>query len=181
MCPNLHEFVTAGVFNYFDQYFAKRLAAVVREESPEVLLGAALASRAVAQGHVCVDLARLQESILPDLVGEGVTVSSLPDPEKMIAKLLDCPLVSDGSRQTPLVLQEKRLYLYRYWQYENKLAAHLLRRAELLAEVADQQILAAGLDRFFPQGESGDSSAQRRAAGSSSMPLLCPPGTDVQG
>jgi len=164
MCPSLNEFVTAGVFNYFDQYFAKRLSAVVREESPEILLGAALVSRAVSQGHVCVDLARLQDSFLPDLVHEGVTASLLPDPEKMIAKLRDCPLVSDGSSQTPLVLQGERLYLYRYWRYENMLATHLLRRAELLAEVADQQLLAAGLDRLFPQGESGDFSAQRRAA-----------------
>ena len=44
-----------------------------------------------------------------------------------------------------------RLYLYRYWEYEHRLAEDLLRRAGEAPATVDETRLRADLDRLFPR------------------------------
>lgn len=60
----------------------------------------------------------------------------------------------------PLRMAQGRLYLYRYWQYENRLAAHIRRMA---GERHAVDGLAHGLDRFFGETD-GRNDWQRQAA-----------------
>ncbi|MGR8935668.1 MAG: exodeoxyribonuclease V subunit alpha [Gammaproteobacteria bacterium] len=62
---------------------------------------------------------------------------------------------------TPLVLQRNRLYLHRYWQYENRLAVQVRAR---LANNAAPPDLAEALDIYFPPPAAGAVDWQRLAA-----------------
>lgn len=151
-----------GVISPLDLTLAEALGRLVDERDPHVLLGAALASRAVGRGHVCATLADLAERPLLDDDGEPVDVA-VPSLSAWLAALEQSPLVGDGDARTPLVLVGGRLYLHRYFDYERRLAASLLARVERRPDV-DTRLLAEGLDRLFPR-EPGHE--QRRAAAAS--------------
>jgi exodeoxyribonuclease V alpha subunit len=61
--------------------------------------------------------------------------------------LLQCRLVSDGRTVQPLVVSGQRLYLHRYWQYEQRLAEQLAARCQRQWPVLVNQAL---LDQLFP-------------------------------
>ena len=59
MTPLLRRLLDAGVISVLDMHFARGLARLHPDEPESVFLGAALASRAVRHGHVCLDLHRV--------------------------------------------------------------------------------------------------------------------------
>ena len=70
----------------------------------------------------------------------------------------------------PLVLDEAgRLYLYRYWDYEKRLADDLLARAHDADDV-DEALLREGLERYFPRRARRRAEARRGDRGAA--PLL---------
>lgn len=78
------------------------------------------------------------------------------------ALLSDSPLVSAGKENTPLVLEDTRLYLQRYWRYESRLVSHILPRMGQAAAPAQLDEL---LDKYFPpEAESTETDWQREAA-----------------
>lgn len=128
-------------------------------------LAFAAASRAVQRGHVCADLARLagqpptsdaEETVEADLEGP----LRWPDLAGWRAALADSPAVTvdpptTGDATTPLVLDRSdRLYLARYWHYQQRLAGDLAARAADAPPEIDADALADGLDRYFPPGEA---------------------------
>lgn len=100
----------------------------------------ALASAQVAQGHLCLDLELTFEtpaSLLPvsgrfgrglSLLEQFVASQDLPSVMAMLAAYRDIVTVALGPGQavTPFVLAESRLYLYRYWQYEQQIKAFIV-------------------------------------------------------
>ncbi|MEH6357086.1 MAG: exodeoxyribonuclease V subunit alpha [Marinobacter sp.] len=75
-----------------------------------------------------------------------------------LAVLNDALAVSDGSHTTPLVLSGTRLYLRRFWRYEQHIAAGIQQRLALPSPLADPlspaaATLSQALDVLFkPQG-----------------------------
>ena len=55
-------------------------------------------------------------------------------------------VVGEGSEPTPLVLDDGRLYLYRYWQYERSVAGFLKNRS---TETLDTDEALSILQRLF--------------------------------
>ena len=170
----LAAFVDAGVLSPADVWLAERLGAIVGDQRPPVLLAAALALRAPRYGHVCVELEHVAERITvepavagasaPPGVGSAPPVD-LPWPELTAWRhhLDDSPMVRGGEPgETPLVLDDGRLYLDRYWQYERQLAAALRERAVGDARDIDPAWLTGQLDRLF--GEPVGPDRQRLAA-----------------
>ncbi len=161
----LGAFNAAGVLDPADVRVAERVGRLGGEDRAEVLLALALATRAVRQGSVCVDLAAVDRTVL----GEGdelVDTSALPWPEPgaWLATCRASRLVADGADAPgarPLRLVDGRLYLQRYWGEEELVRLALAERAAdpPAAAVAD---VAAGLAGLF----DGDPRAvqQRRAA-----------------
>ena len=140
-----------------DFHFAACVCEVARCDAPELWLAAALASRATADGHVCI--------ALDELAGRPV----LDDPA-LIAPALDpwrkalhaSGAVGRGEGGTPLVLDGRdRLYLGRYWHFERILVRELMQRAT--AADVDAARARAGLARLFPASD-GEDDPQRRAA-----------------
>ncbi len=175
--PELTAFVTAGVLTTADVRLAGRLGRIGGDDDPEVLLAVALALRGPRHGHVCVELDDIAGHLAVeprrgssgsddgDGADPGTELASLPWPPfaRWHALLADSPLVrSGGPGGTPLVLDGGRLYLDRYWVYEQQLATELLRRASDRTEPADPAALSGWLDALFGPAETLD--RQRLAA-----------------
>lgn len=163
MSTLIDRFSERGVFSALDRHFALTLARL-RPSSDVAVLGAALASRAVQHGHVCADLRRLTTSALLDREEQPIVEPRLPELGEFRAALEASDFVGDGTRPTPLVLDAAdRLYLYRYFRYERRLAAAIQSRASALEEV-DVERLRAGVQRLFPRAQSSLGERQQRLA-----------------
>ncbi|GKW50342.1 exodeoxyribonuclease V subunit alpha [Halomonas sp. NCCP-2165] len=156
----------------------RALAAFLHREVPEapapLLLAAALASHQLGRGHVCLDLAATLEA--PDLAlslpPEG---DDLSDPPPLPSEVLDGLTLDDWERalsnpglvahdapgSTPLVHapgpRGPRLYLRRYWQYEQEIRQQIA--ARLTTDDATISPQAAGPRRSLLQQAIG---AERR-------------------
>jgi len=150
----------AGVLSPLDRHLARAVHAL-QGCDPLTALGAALASRAVQLGHVCLDLRRLS---FAELDADDALEGDWPAPEQLLEALLDSPLCTPigsgvaavdevAAATTPLVLDRRgRLYLQRYARYERTLAAVLRQRARRVEDV-DTELLGAGLRRLFGNAE----------------------------
>jgi len=174
----LNVLAARGVLSSLDRRFAAALARVAGDGRPEVELAAALASRAVGQGHVCLDLEQLAgRTSLVDDAGEPVPVA-WPEHAVWQQALATSPLVASADAATPapvrpLILDGAgRLYLRRYWEHQRGLAAALRSRAA--AEVPDVDFAAAqrALARLYPDA-AGDCDWQRVAAAVTLLRRFC--------
>jgi len=163
MIREIEQLIAAGTLDQFDRYFVRTLQRLAPPASPRVLVLAALARKAVGNGHVCLDLERLvagapEKNFLPPGGGgsgrggssnesgrsqlhpppsslpSAVTAaregeSPAPSLAELIAELQESPLVSRDGTVAPLVLEGARLYLHRYWRYEEELAQEIRTRA----------------------------------------------------
>jgi exodeoxyribonuclease V alpha subunit len=156
-----------------DRHFARWMGELCGDRSEALALAAALASHRLGQGDVCVDLARFagQRLFTDPATGAGIPAPALAP---WIAALeasaaVGCP----HEAPRPLVLDGQRLYLHRYWHFEQGLADGLLRRAAAVVEV-DLERLEAGLERLFPAAPDGEHpDGQRIAAAIAALRRLC--------
>ncbi len=153
-----------GTLLPLDVSFARTMSRLGEETRPEVLVAAALASRKMADAHVCLDLPRFLRE-LPNAT-EPSSSWPLPELEPWLEALSSSPLVGDASASTPLVLDsDGRLYLRRFYELEATLAEAILERAACPRAEIDGPLLEAGLARLFPpQSESSSPDLQRAAA-----------------
>lgn len=168
----LQQWRAAGWLRPLDLAFAGVILRLCEEQgdppSPLLLLLSALVSHQVGRGHVCLDLeslCRQPEATLalppgnhePDQLSVPAPASVLGNltPEACRQALMPSAAVSTGSRVTPLVLCDGRLYLYRLWQYECTIAAGIRARLTQVPALADPQsaasrTLGAALSVLFP-------------------------------
>jgi len=165
-----------GLLAPLDVQFARTIATLTGEQDcGPILLAAALASRAVQQGHICIDLPRLSRGPLLD--ADGATMLDLPTPplDQWLAQLRRSALVASTPTEAmrPLVLDDAgRLYLHRYAAYQNALVQDLLRRSAA-AEPVDEALLTEGLDRLFTAVDPKSIDMQREAARVAVTRRLC--------
>lgn len=147
-----------GWLRELDHALAQLFAELDPDASPLLLLGAALASHQLGQGHVCLDLAATLANpdftlslppegedaqdamVLPSQVLAGLSLESW-----LAACAGSSLLESDGA---PLVLSGACLYMRRYWNYERQVAGDIARR--LQASAAAPSDLAVRLASLFP-------------------------------
>ena len=136
-----------GLLDEIDRYFATHIATLDLEAGPALALAAALVSQRTLAGDVCIDLA--DESLVKpyrEILGD-----ILPALPKWLKDLRQSPVVALPGDYRPLVLDEAgRLYLYRYWALEQRVAAAICARAENAPFVIDETTLASSLDKLFP-------------------------------
>ncbi|KAB7627776.1 exodeoxyribonuclease V subunit alpha [Alkalilimnicola sp. S0819] len=169
----LQGWVEAGWLRRLDRVFVEFLHREAPRAEPRLLLAAGLASHQLGRGHVCLDLeqllARPDDSLsLPPEGLFGGPAPRLPSEllagqrlEDWLAALLCPELVADGPGETPLVREGSRLYLRRYWQYEQDIARalgeRLARDEEILTRLPEAE-LRDWLQRLFaadPRPPSG--------------------------
>jgi exodeoxyribonuclease V alpha subunit len=165
-----------GVVSSLDWHFAYAVGRIGGDERPAVRLAAALASRAVGQGHVCLDVPRLLDG--PSLADDkGMPVEcAWPALHEWRAILDASPLVAPAGSAlvTPLVLDAAgRLYLRRYWEHQTRLAAAIRTRSLADDVPVDARCLAEGLARLFKAHAVGGPDWQRIAATVAMLRRFC--------
>lgn len=111
---------------------------------PELWLAAALASQESLDGGVCVSLDRIAGR---PWRGEDSTTDLAPELGRWVEHLRASPAVGLPGDDRPLILtSEGRLYLHRYWEYEDRLARDFVRRASRRLDALDLDALAQTWD-----------------------------------
>ena len=142
-------------------HFAGLLHRLDPNADESVLLAGALAGERVISGEVCIDLARLASSTVFD--SDDAPGTSTPDLDAWQQALKNSPLVSDGTATTPLVVTpDGRLYLYRYFELERRLAELITQRTQICDVSIDSTQLEAALEALF--ADDATSVDQRNAA-----------------
>ncbi|SEM17102.1 exodeoxyribonuclease V subunit alpha [Halomonas daqiaonensis] len=177
----LDRWVERGWLRALDRALVVFLHREVPDAPAPLLLAVALASHQLGRGHVCLDLAATLEA--PDLAlslpPEGDDLSDPPPlPSQALGGLtLDAwrealahpTLVADGDSgapgYTPLVSsatapghqhQGPRLYLRRYWQYEQDIRQQIAARLDDGSYSRNTANLATALDALFPATDTLD-------------------------
>ncbi len=156
----------AEVFGPLDVHLARTLAALDPVAPAEVLLAGAFASRAIAHGHVCADLRRIAARRLVGEDGQPLADVELPSLFTWVMALgQGVAVVGDGSSPTPLVFDGgARVYLYRYFQYQQRLARALATRAASLVEIDAGFARQRLAELFAPTPDFLPDERQREAA-----------------
>jgi len=181
MLETLSRWEQAGWLRPLDLAFVRFLHEQAPATEAATLLAGALASYQLRHGHICLDLSALsdpawlteadtdregaserQEAIkeLQDLLAGMKSAqwkAALCKPGQPVS-LADKDSVSDSS---PLVLDEGRLYLRRYWQYEQTVLRQV--HARLAQQVAVPVDLHERLSKLFPHESSARPDWQRIA------------------
>ncbi len=167
----LRQAVVAGELRPLDLHLARWLGEIAPGATPACLLAAALASHRVGQGDVCLDLSAVA-GLAPFAAVPGLQAPILAD---WRAELAAWSIVGrPGGERAPLVLDgSDRLYLARYWHYEQLLARAVSDRAGQWAGDLDHGRLAAGLARLFGSLPESGVDWQRVAAALAVLKPFC--------
>lgn len=150
----------SGWLTALDKRFARFMGRLHGDPTPEVLWAAALVSRCTGMGHVCLDLRNPSGG----LGWEGPLPASIASPQQWIGKLRKSAVVGHPGESRPLILDEAgRVYLYRYWEYQDRLAQALRSRVESPPAPYAVKDLRLRLDALFPP-ERGEVDWQKVAA-----------------
>ena len=152
--------------DFIDQHFAALLNRLAKVPSPELELAAKLVSNFRARGDVCVPL----RDVTATQVGK-MGSTEVPALENWVKNLRSSGVVGDPGEFAPLILdQSDRLYLQRYWKYEDELGRNLQARlGDKSPRDFDPRDLVQGIAELFP----GPSDLQKVAAFVAATSRLC--------
>ena len=175
----LAAFNRAGILTAADVHVARRLGAIGGESDDAVLLAAALVVRSTRHGSVVLDLATAHETTSPD-VDVDELATDVPAEEVVIdwpagdwvERCAASPLIGG-----PLRMSGSRLWLARYWDQEEQVAAELIERSASQPDDLDAAVLDAGLARLFDAGDDDQRQAAQICALSRVSVLAGGPGT----
>ena len=152
-------FNQAGILSAADVHVAQRLGRIGGEADDAVLLAVALLVRSTRHGSVVLDLSTAEATTSEDVDDDGeVPARDVPLtwPDNWEARCSASPLIGG-----PVRMAGSRLWLARYWDQEEQVAAELLDRCASRPDDLDLDILTASLDDLFEPGVDDD---QRLAA-----------------
>jgi exodeoxyribonuclease V alpha subunit len=159
----------ARAIDGLDHAFARLLGRRAPGLAPEVLLAAALASRAPTHGHAAVDLATAGDLLArerdPEVTAPLPDLPALPDWLRALSAAEGVVRSPTDARPAPLVLDGTLLYLDRTFRQEAALAAIVRERSTRIRGDVDPTSLAETLAALFPPDPaSSGPDLQRRAA-----------------
>ena len=137
MSADLQQLMRAGWLRRADAALGEWIARAFPDDAADAALAAALAARAVSEGHSALKLEEAR-AWLETMEGRGEP-PVLPHPAEWRESLrassaVHCalpPAVNERVERKPLVLDaEGRVYLARYFDYEQRLAENLVARAQ---------------------------------------------------
>ena len=168
---NHEEILRSAFFRPVDRHFAcfvrrfsfKETGGL--EPASEVILAAALVSRRLADGEVCLSLRDVAGKTLSVSFGDGTGGVPCPRLAPWLEVLRSSPIVGVPGETKPLILDTTgKLYLHRYWNYEQAVAEDFRRRFAAPPVELDVERMSEGLQRLFPVGATGAVDWQKVAA-----------------
>ncbi len=127
--------------------FARTLLRISPDLSPTVLVAAVICSFHQINGNVCIFLDRIhQDKRIADLL------SLLPSHNNQIEALQNelqaSSVVGSPGEFKPLILEENRLYIQRYWKYENELVAWIKERTTRESSKLTKEVIETVQEQF---------------------------------
>jgi len=156
-----------------DYRFARFMGRLDGTGSAPLLLAASLVSRCRGDGHICIDLAEYGGTAFAH---EGEEPLIYPPLETWLKALENSTVVAKPGHVKPLILDGSRLYLFRYWDYEARLAQRLKEMAHAGIDTFDEGQLKESFDRIFLRPEANRNTGadwQKVAAFSALKNKLC--------
>src|SRR5438477_12817241 len=152
--------------HFIDRHFAALINRLAKIPSPELELAAKLVSNFRERGDVCVALRAITASD-----ASKIGAPDIPPLKSWVKKLRASGVVGKPGEFVPLILDEnERLYLQRYWKYEDELARNLRARLrERPIRDFNRTELASNLAKLFP----AQSDLQKVAAFVAATSRLC--------
>jgi len=152
--------------HFIDRHLAALINRLAKIPSPELELAAKLVSNFRERGDVCVALRAITASDASKIGGPDI-----PPLKSWVRKLRASGVVGKPGEFAPLILDEnERLYLQRYWKYEDELARNLQARLrDSPIRDFNQTELASNLAKLFP----AQSDLQKVAAFVAATSRLC--------
>ncbi|SMY38407.1 RecBCD enzyme subunit RecD [Photobacterium malacitanum] len=144
MLKRLQKLTQQGGLRQLDYQFAKFVALHSPQSQQDLAaLMAALVSYELGRGHVCVRFEQLQPQHLFGLSSRlsVALIDGLPDPSQWPQLLNQYDVVANAQANTmqacPLVVDHGRLYLNRYWQFEQTVAKRIVDMATNQGQVGN--------------------------------------------
>lgn len=165
MTSKLKQLAQCGDISYLSYYFAEFIAEQASCDMDDlVVLSAALVSQKNQQGDVCVVLEQYQDH---PLFNSSSSLSySLPMGISILdwrQLLLDSPCVGCPGELAPLILEDNRLYLNRFWFYESQVADSILSRLKHPVPIDNKTFLPC-LKKLFPDHDNVNKSVDQMSA-----------------
>jgi exodeoxyribonuclease V alpha subunit len=169
----LHHLARNGDISWLSYYFAEFVATQAQSGIDELpSLSAALVSEANQNGSACIELGSFGKR--PLFVSSYTAASEIPcgiDSASWCAQLRTNPCVGSPGDATPLTLDGERLYLNRYWNYENRVAGKICAMLEI-SNVLDNERISSQVGRVFADTDTIDQD-QKRAVTTAALKHFC--------
>jgi len=164
---NVSKFFQQDEYSHLDRHFARFMLNIDPIKIPSLYLAAGLVCHHADLGDTCLELSNYAGKKFHWKSNETEHRLSFLDIDEWISKLKHSTAVGSPGEKTPLILDESgktnRLYLLRYWEYENQLAQFIKNRIQQPIKTVDKNLLQEGLNRLFPDSHS-ETDWQKEAA-----------------
>ncbi|MBF0226503.1 MAG: exodeoxyribonuclease V subunit alpha [Desulfobacterales bacterium] len=147
------------IFNDIDIHFADFIVNLAKcPENQELYLSSAMLSNVTTQEkHICMSIeskaGRLFTKVfsnIPENIRKNISAVQLPKLHEWRTKLKETSVVGLPGEYKPIILDKSdRLYLYRYWVYENELSSNIKTRFLTKKNNIDYEKLKEGFNRYF--------------------------------
>ena len=157
MSTLLHQLARDGDISWLSYYFAEFISARDGSQVDELTgLSAALVSEANLAGNVCVELGQFSgRPLFQASRTDGASIPRGGEAAEWAATLLASACIGAGGQHSPLIMDDSRLYLNRYWFYENFVSEKilsLLRRDS----ITDTAVINNAADALFASQQDVD-------------------------
>ena len=147
----------AGELRLFDIQFAQKITIVNGKKVPELTLAAALAANRLANGDTCAALADVMQFGLYKNAELQDVVKKPPPLNRWRELLLEQKVVGEPGDNHPLILDsDNRLYLGRYWAYEQSLVKSIETLMQGPVPQVDKVLLSNKLRVLFKESHQVD-------------------------
>ena len=160
----LASFNDGGALSPLDVHAATVIARLWGETEQRVILAAALAVRGTRFGHVCIRLGSQREAMVVEgRAPDVVEALPWPEPAEWASLVSGSSMVGEGGGEEPLVMVDDRLYLERYFRYEERMVDLIGARTSAPPGALDPEVLAE-LNRLLLTSPDGTTNRQHQAA-----------------
>lgn len=149
MLKQLQHLMDHGVLRSLDLQFAKFIAQQEKNSDSNLLmLLSAITSHELGRGHVCIDIEQIEQGELFTLPAKyrDALLELVPERSAWAEQLINASTVSNGTEATPLAFDGTRLYLQRYWAFEQRVSNRITKAAQ---SVAVNPLLSNTLNELF--------------------------------
>jgi exodeoxyribonuclease V alpha subunit len=163
---------TPALFTQLDRQFGDLMQRLSGKHNPELVLAARLVSNQIGKGSVCIHISSFAGRDIYDVLNEDDKTNTLAlyNEDQWLTRLKDSGITGKPGDVKPLIIDDKgRLYLYRYWLYEQKLAENIRTRLATVYQI-DIDVLKQSVGRLF---KSDDDIEQQIAAIAACLAGFC--------